>query len=499
MIAFVYQLMDWIRYAQPHFFVAFFIYVWLVWITKMLGARRYAPAENDFTTTTSVVVPVYDEDPVVLRTALGSIRANQPDEILVVIDGGDPKMAAIAREFTDRVWQIPKAGKRTALKTAIPETTGEIVIIVDSDTIFSEGVIENLVKPFADPIVGGATTNQRIFDPDRTFCRHCSDWMEFLRFTISTPAQSSFGTVGCLPGRAIAIRREILIDSVDDLLNDKFLGIRCEIGDDRTLTNYTLKRGYRTVFQSTAMVYTDAPDEWGKFIRQQLRWARSSQRETMKSLRWLIKKPFLAFCFLSDILTPFLMLALVLMLTYHWATGQIETLIIAGTALEAPIVLAAAAFLGAILSIGIRQVPRFRRYPGDILLLPVFVLALTFILIPVRIAGFMTMGEQNWITRKSSTLRNRASGQQVMDDTDAVARRPRPDGEHSNVATDRVSHQQPSATGQAVTPRVWAVRGLTAVAGMVLMLSLFWLGVNFEQREDPYANYREQIEQVTGR
>jgi len=473
MIAFVYQLMDWIRYSQPHFFVAFFIYVWLVWTIKVLGARRYAPAENSFTTTTSVVMPVYNENPEVLRAALGSIRANEPDEILVVIDGGDAQMAAIAREFTDRVWTIPKAGKRTALQTAIPQTTGEIVIIVDSDTIFTENVVENIVKPFADPTVGGVTTNQRIYDPDRSFCRHAADWMEFLRFRISTPAQSSFGTVGCLPGRAIALRRDILIDVVDDLLDDRFLGIRCEIGDDRALTNFTLKKGYRTVLQSTALVYTDAPDEWGRFIRQQLRWARSSQRETLKNLRWLIRKPFLAFCFISDILTPFLMAALALMLVYHWATDQADTLIVAGTPLEYPLVIAAAAYLGAILSIGIRQIPRFRAYPQDILLLPVFVLALTFILIPVRIAGFMTMGEQNWITRKAKT-------EQRREEREPIAGAPVP-------------------TGQAVTPRVWAVRLVSLGAALALLASLFWVGVNFEQREDPYANYRDQIEEIVQR
>lgn len=470
MIAFIYQLMDWIRYAQPHFFVAFFLYVWLVWSIKLLGSRRYAPAENDFSATTSVVMPVYAEDPIVLRAALGSIKANEPDEILVVVDGGDSEMAAVAREFTDRVWLNPRAGKRAALQTAIPEARGEVIIIVDSDTLFGADVVRNIVKPFADPTIGGATTNQRIFDPDRNFCRHTADWMEFLRFTISTPAQSSFGTVGCMPGRAIAIRREILLDALDDLVNDNFLGIPCMIGDDRALTNFTLQRGYRTVFQSTAPVYTDAPDEWGTFVRQQLRWARSSQRETLKSLRWLVRKPFLAFCFISDILTPFLMVALVLMLGYHWATGQINTAIIAGTSLEVPIVLAAASYLGAILSIGIRQIPRFRRYPGDILLLPVFVLALTFLLIPVRILGFMTMGEQRWITRQDTARAATQSGP-----------------------------LQPATAGLEVTPRVWAVRGLTLTMGLGLLLTLFWIGVHFEQRDDPYASYRDQIEQVTGR
>ncbi len=59
MIAFVYQLMDWIRFSQPHAFVAFFIYVWVVWTVKVLGSRRYMPAINDYTTSASVVMPVY--------------------------------------------------------------------------------------------------------------------------------------------------------------------------------------------------------------------------------------------------------------------------------------------------------------------------------------------------------------------------------------------------------------------------------------------------------
>lgn len=472
MIAFVYQLMDWIRFSQPHAFVAFFIYVWVVWTVKVLGSRRYAPAVNDYTTTASVVMPVYQEDPDVLWRALGSIAANNPHEIIVVIDGGDAEMADIASEFTDLVVRIPKAGKRAALETGIPSTTGEIVIIVDSDTVFTENTIEELLKPFADPTIGGATTNQRIFDPDRSFCRHCSDWMEDLRFSISTPAQSSFGTVGCLPGRAIAIRRALLVEFVPKLMDDTFLGIRCEIGDDRTLTNFTLKKGYRTVFQSTAKVFTDAPDDWRIFARQQLRWARSSQRETLKSLRWLIRKPFLAFCFISDILTPFLLVGLVLMLIYSWATQQTETLIIANTPLENPLVAAAAAYLGAIISIGIRQIPRFKKHPRDILLLPVFVLALTFILIPVRIAGFLTMGEQRWITRSDKT-------EQTTED-------------------DEIDLSTP-AEGQEVTPRVWAVRGVTVALGLVLLVSIFWTGVNFEQRDDPYASYRDRIENLTGR
>ncbi len=46
-----------------------------------------------------------------------------------------------------------------------------------------------------------------------------------------------------------------------DFMTQKFLGVFLEVSDDRTLTNLTLKQGFRTVYQSTSLVYTDAPTQ----------------------------------------------------------------------------------------------------------------------------------------------------------------------------------------------------------------------------------------------
>ena len=73
------------------------------------------------------------------------------------------------------------------------------------------------------------------------------------------PAQSVLGQIGCLPGRTIAFRRDVLERIMPDFLTQKFLGVVLEVSDDRTLTNLTLKQGYRTVYQSTSLVYTDCP------------------------------------------------------------------------------------------------------------------------------------------------------------------------------------------------------------------------------------------------
>ena len=95
-----------------------------------------------------------------------------------------------------------------------------------------------------------------------------------------------------------------------DFLTQRFLGFVLEVSDDRTLTNLTLKAGYRTVYQSTSLVYTQAPMRLAQLARQQLRWARGSQYNTLRMLPWMIRHaPLLALFYVSDILIPFMLIA----------------------------------------------------------------------------------------------------------------------------------------------------------------------------------------------
>src|SRR5919109_1589339 len=97
--------------------------------------------------------------------------------------------------------------------------------------------------------------------------------------------------------------------AVEQLVSQSVLGVPLHVGDDRVLTNELLRNRWRTVYQSTALVTTDAPSKWWTFWKQQLRWGRSSQRETILSLRWLWQKPVALASFLTDIVTPFALFA----------------------------------------------------------------------------------------------------------------------------------------------------------------------------------------------
>jgi cellulose synthase/poly-beta-1,6-N-acetylglucosamine synthase-like glycosyltransferase len=394
---FLYRSWESLRGAPPTPFMAFFVYVWLLWTAKALLARRYRPFTGRAVARTStVIVPVYNESAELFEGCLASIRANEPTELIAVVDGGDADLATIAGNYCDRVLRVPKAGKRAAIASglAAADATTDVVVVVDSDTLWTPGTLEQMLLPFDDERVGGVTPRQAIFGAEGGGSRRLAAWIEDLRYHLTVPAQSVAGQVGCLAGRTIAYRREAFEPAVERLVQQRVLGVPIEVGDDRVLTSELLRNGWRTQYQSSALVLTDAPSDWRGFWQQQLRWGRSSQRETLLTLRWLWRRPAAFVCFASDIVMPFALYGVIAISVARGLNG-------AGAGTHgmpvAPELLLA--YPGMLASIGIRQIGHFRRSPGDLLRLPVFVLQLTFVMVPIRIVAFATMLHQGWGTR----------------------------------------------------------------------------------------------------
>src|SRR3954468_20620710 len=158
MFTFLIDTYDSARGAAPTAFMVFFVYVWLLWLTKALAARRYPPWRGPAPRLTStVIVPVNNKPEPVFRRALASVLANGPDEIVVVVDGGDESVARVGADYADRVLRIPKAGKRAAIAAGLQasDERTDVVVVLDSDTVWEPRALDEMLKPFADPRVGG--------------------------------------------------------------------------------------------------------------------------------------------------------------------------------------------------------------------------------------------------------------------------------------------------------------------------------------------------------
>jgi hyaluronan synthase len=421
MLAYLLELREWWSHGVVYPFALFMTLIWVLWVIKIVLARRYKPWKRRYETTTSVIIPVVDEPVDLFHDVLSRILKQSPTEIIVVING--PENPAL-EEVCDSlgVWwcwtEIP--GKRNALREGLEVATGEIAVLVDSDTLWTADTLSELVKPFRDPEVGGVTTRQRILDPGRSVLTRWADWLESVRCQYSMPAMSVLGTVGCLPGRTIAFRSQILADCMHDFLTEKFLGVFLEVSDDRTLTNYALKFGYRTVYQSTSLVYTDAPLQVKKLIKQQYRWARGSQYNTLRMMPWMLRRAkMLALFYFADVAVPFVLLgtfASWISAFFHRSRPGLYTeLPLPASPLKEMAIIIGLAALMSLLSIAIRFGRHFAYRPQDMVYLPVFMIINTLLLLPIRLVGFFRCAHNaSWGTRANSFAGERARSPLVV-------------------------------------------------------------------------------------
>lgn len=203
---------------------------------------------------------------------------------------------------------------------------------------------------------------------------------------------------------------------MDRFMHEKFMGVFLEVSDDRTLTNLTLKEGYRTVYQYTSLVYTDAPLQVKKLFKQQLRWARGSQYNTLRMLPWMLgHAPILAAFFITDIILPFMLFGVIAGWIYRAFTGQGENLyqgILSQYGFSTGFVYVAALMvISSVLSMAIRQMRHLSEKPSDFFRLPMFIIVSTFFLMPIRLIGFFRLAHASgWDLSRRLRRRSDAGG-----------------------------------------------------------------------------------------
>jgi len=413
MFTFILQLLDLVYLHQVGLFLVFFICSWSIYFIKILKAntnkKLITPlsASNRRTTIAtkiSVVIPVVDENLNVWKEVLSrvflasehvSAFSNVLVELIVVPNGSNAiEETKIAKQRGFKIVRVKEAGKRNALYEVSKVIDSDITVILDSDTILNSYSISDLIWIFKDAIVGGATPRHKISNRGANIWRIVSDWLEDIRFSEVLKGQNM--AVSCLPGRMLAVRTSLFKECMESMIKQTFLGSKCISGDDRYLTSWLLERGYKCAYVDSAEVETEAPDTLSQFIKQRLRWSRTSLRETIRSLRWLHNYPYTAFTVLTTIImrwfffiivVNFVLFLLGITKQQHYIDLPLVTVIIGS-------------IIGFVMSGFLKQIRHLYNYPRDIIYLIPFLFITTFILTPVEWFGNLTLRESGWMTRK---------------------------------------------------------------------------------------------------
>lgn len=183
-------------------------------------------------------------------------------ETIVASDGSDDGTNEIVEGYADRVrlLALPRNGKASALNAAIAQASGEIIVFSDANSSFATDAVRALVRPFADPRIGGVAGNQRYRTVNDRQDGSAAGEQAYWSFDrLLKIAESRAGNTISATGAIYAVRRS-LVGTVPEGVTDDF-----------AISSSIIAQGYRLVFAPNAVAYESAAGSGRAEFRRKVR------------------------------------------------------------------------------------------------------------------------------------------------------------------------------------------------------------------------------------
>nr|AAC80567.1 NodC [Bradyrhizobium sp. SNU001] len=241
-----------------------------------------------------VIVPCFNENPNTLAECLESIASQDyagKMQVYVVDDGSANRDVGrctpdICERSEIQFYLVgEQCGKAQGRIAAIRSSSGDLVLNVDSDTILAADVVTKLVLKMHDPGIGAAMGQLIASNRNQTWLTRLIDMEYWLGCNEERAAQAQVPScVAAAHVPCIGVPVALLLDQYEAQF---FRGKPSDFGEDRHLTILMLKAGFRTEYVPDAIAATVVPHSLRPYLRQQLRWARSTFRDTFLAWRLL--------------------------------------------------------------------------------------------------------------------------------------------------------------------------------------------------------------------
>jgi hyaluronan synthase len=270
--------------------------VWRIWLWS--DYRPMATVEESQLPSVTVIIPAYNEGPLVQDSIRSVTQSRYPAERLqvIVVDDGSTddtwehiQIAASGAPIPVTTIRQPRnMGKRHALYTGFQQASGEIWVTVDSDSILHPDALRNGVSPLLrDQRIGLVAGCVKVLNRNDSLITRFLKVQFVLSFTFSRAYQSQIRGLLTTPGALSIYRASAVKPVLETWLHQTFLGVPCLTGEDRSMTNLITAQGFHSYFQSNAVVWAQMPSRYMGMAKMYLRWARSNIRETLILLSFL--------------------------------------------------------------------------------------------------------------------------------------------------------------------------------------------------------------------
>lgn len=218
-------------------------------ILGLFGRRRRPaapPATAEDMPSVTLIIAAYNEADVIADKLRNSLALDYPRgllEILVAADGSDDDTPARVRTFEAqgvRVLHVPeRRGKAAAISRAAAAATGEILVFSDANNAYEAETLRALVRPFADPTIGGVVGAKHVVRGDGGLGD--SEGLYWRYESFIQRMETRLGSCTAAAGEILAVRRAAFEPLPE--------GIVC---DDFYIVMRLLRGGHRVVYEPAA-------------------------------------------------------------------------------------------------------------------------------------------------------------------------------------------------------------------------------------------------------
>lgn len=202
----------------------------------------------------SIVLAVWNEEEVIegkIRNLLDLPYPVDKMEILVGSDGSTDRTNAIIKSFNDPrlifVESRQRTGKMVTINELVQRAKNGIVIFTDARQLFDRNAIHELIANFADPAVGSVSGELIFGRKEGGTAQGLNLYWEYEKFIRSQESKlhSMLGATGAI----YAIHRELFSPvPANVILDDMFIPFKI------------IEKGYRAIFDETAIAYDEVAD-----------------------------------------------------------------------------------------------------------------------------------------------------------------------------------------------------------------------------------------------
>jgi biofilm PGA synthesis N-glycosyltransferase PgaC len=222
----------------------------------------------------TLMIAAFNEEEAITETLDYALASDYPGEFDIVVadDGSTDRTREIVAEYAARDPRVrlvaaEHGGKANTLNFALERIGSPLISTIDADTLLMPYSLKNAVARFMisppDTVaVAGSVLARNSRD---NLLTRAQEWDYFLGIASVKRAQSM------LQGTLVAQGAFSVYDTTALKLAG---GWPNRIGEDIVLTWRMLAAGGRSVFEPTAVAFTDVPASWAAFARQRRRWAR---------------------------------------------------------------------------------------------------------------------------------------------------------------------------------------------------------------------------------